>query len=57
MSIAGGVTEHEALTALAVEARRRGISYGNLVASTTKGQQEKIIRAYCEEKRKKGRKK
>ena len=48
-------TESEALTALAAEAKRRGISYGNLVANTTEHERTKIIQDYCTEKRRKGR--
>ena len=49
-------TESEALSALAQEARRRNISYGLLVDKTTRQERVEIIRAYCLEKRKKGRK-
>ena len=41
----------EALTALAAEAKKRGISYGNLIASTSGWEQDEIIRDYCAEKR------
>lgn len=51
----GCATEGEALTALAAEAKRRGISYGNLVANTTEHERTKIIQDYCTEKRRKGR--
>lgn len=51
----GCATESEALTALAVEARRRGVSYGHLVADTTEWERDQIIRDYCAEKRKKAR--
>lgn len=34
------------LTALAVEARRRGVSYGQLVAATTEWEQQEIIWEY-----------
>jgi len=37
------------LTALAIEARRRGITYGKLVAETTPLEREKIIEKYREE--------
>ena len=36
----------EALTALALEARRRGITYGQLVGITSGYERRKIIRAY-----------
>jgi len=52
----GYATESEALSALAREANRRGISYGNLVANTTERERKEIIQAYCVEKWKKGRK-
>ncbi len=52
----GYATESEALSALAREANRRGISYGNLVANTTEQERAEIIRDYCAEKWKKGRK-
>ena len=51
----GCATESEALSALVHEAKQRGISYGQLVASTTEREREKIIRDYCVEKRKKRR--
>ena len=44
-------------TPLAAEAKRRGISYGHLVAETTEWERAEIIRDYCAEKRRKGRKK
>ena len=47
----GCATESEALTALAAEAKRRGVSYGNLIASTSGWEQDEIIRDYCAEKR------
>ena len=53
----GYATEREALTALAAEAKRRGTSYGLLVDNTTGQEQAEIIRDYCAEKRRKGRKK
>lgn len=40
----------EALTAMALEARRRGITYGQLAANTTPYEQQEIIRDYCKEK-------
>ena len=52
----GCATESEALTALAAEAKRRGVSYGHLVANTTERERTEIIRDYCAEKRRKGRK-
>lgn len=51
----GYATENEALSALAREAKRRGTSYGLLVANTTGQEQAEIIRDYCAEKRRKGR--
>ena len=45
------------LPALALEARRRGISYGHLVANTTPYEQQEIIRDYCEEKARNRRRK
>ena len=48
-------TEDEVLTALAVESKRRGVSYGKLVADTTECDRDKIIRDYCVEKRRKVR--
>ena len=47
----GCATESEALTALAAEAKKRGISHGNLIASTSGWEQDEIIRDYCAEKR------
>lgn len=49
--------ESMALTALAEEAKRRGITYGRLVASTNREEQEEIIGRYREKRKKKGRKK
>lgn len=43
---------NQELTALAAEARRRGITYGQLVASTTEHQRQKIIERY---RKKRGR--
>ena len=51
----GRATESEALSALVREANRRKISYGMLVASTTERERVEIIRDYCAEKRRKGR--
>ena len=45
-------TPNEELTALALEARRRGVSYGQLVGNTTLWEQQESIRDYCEEKAK-----
>ena len=50
-------TPTDELTALALEARRRGISYGHLVANTTPYEQQEIIRDYCEEKARNRRRK
>ena len=53
----GCATESEALTALAAEAKKRGISYGSLIASTSGWEQDEIIRDYCASKRRNRRKK
>lgn len=53
----GCATESEALSALARESKRRGVSYGHLVANTTERERNEIIRDYCAEKRRKARKK
>ena len=53
----GCATESEALTALAAEAKKRGISYGNLIAITSGWEQAEIIRDYCASKRRNRRKK
>ncbi len=53
----GYATDSEALNALAVEARRRGVSYGHMVAGTTEMERVEIIRDYCAERRRKARKK
>ena len=50
-------TPTEELSALALEARRRGISYGHLVANTTFYEQQEIILGYCEEKARNRRRK
>ena len=50
-------TPTEELSALALEARRRGINYGHLVANTTPYEQQEIIRDYCEEKARNRRRK
>ena len=57
VELPGGVsaTDSEALTALAAEAKRRGISYGHLVAETTEWERDQISRDYCAEKRRKAR--
>ena len=52
----GCATESEALSALAREAKRRGVSYGHLVASTTERERAKIIRDYCADKGRKRKK-
>ena len=59
VELPGGVcaTDSEALNALAAEARRRGVSYGHLVADTTERERAEIIRDYCAKKRRSGRKK
>lgn len=51
----GCATDSEALNALAAEAKRRGTTYGLLVANTTGQEQAEIIRDYCGSKRRKGR--
>ena len=48
-----GCTEAEALSAMVREAKRRGISYGQLVANTTERERAEVIRDYCVERRKK----
>lgn len=40
----------EALTALRLEAQRRKVSYGQLVALTSRSEQEKIIKKYRQQK-------
>lgn len=45
------VSEYTAATALTLEARRQGKSYGQLVANTDSWQQENIIREYCGQQR------
>lgn len=47
-------TPTDELTALALEARKRKISYGQLVSSTTGYEQQQIVRQYCIERGKKG---
>lgn len=44
------VSEYTAATALTLEARRQGKSYGQLVANTDGWQQQKIVLDYCEQK-------
>ncbi|MDE6901137.1 MAG: hypothetical protein K2P22_00140 [Lachnospiraceae bacterium] len=51
----GYATDSEALNALAAEARRQGVRYGHLVASTTEWERAEIIRDYCVLKRRKAR--
>ena len=57
VELPGGVcaTDGEALDALVVEARRRKVSYGELVAGTTAWERDQIIRDYCAAKWKKAR--
>ena len=50
-------TPGEELSALALEAQRRGIRHGRLVAGTTLREQQEIIRDYCEEKARNQRRK
>ena len=59
VELPGGVcaTDSEALNALAAEAKKRGVSYGHLVASTTAWERAEIIRDYCAGRRRKARKK
>ena len=52
-----GSFTHALLEALAAEAKRRGVSYGHLVADTTERERAEIIRDYCAKKRRSGRKK
>ena len=47
-------TPTDELTALAMEARKRKISYGQLVNITTGYEQQQIVRQYCIERGKKG---
>lgn len=42
------------LSALVLEARKRKISYGQLVSATTNYVQQQIVRQYCIERGKKG---
>ena len=48
------VTPTDELTALTLEARKRKISYGQLVSTTTGYEQQQIIRQFCIERGKKG---
>jgi len=43
--------EDYALTALAAEANRRGFTYGELVAKTSREERDEIIRKYIKRKR------
>lgn len=45
------VSEYTAATALTLEARRQGKSYGQLVADTDRWKQQEIILNYCDQKR------
>jgi hypothetical protein len=47
-------TPTDELTALALEARERKISYGQLVNTTTSYERQQIVRRYCIERGKKG---
>ncbi len=47
-------TPTDELTALALEARKRKISYGQLVSTTTGYEQQQIVRQYCIERGRKG---
>ena len=40
------IGDRTALMALALEAKRRGTSYGKLVAGTTEKEQEEIVKKY-----------
>lgn len=51
------VSTMDATTALVLEARRRGISYGYLVAGTQKGELDDIILDYCGLRHARGRRK
>lgn len=53
----GWATASEELTALLLEARRQGLSYGQLVANTNHWDLREVIRAYCAEKKRKSRRK
>ena len=47
----GWATASEELTALLLEARRRGLSYGQLVANTNRWDLREVIWACCAEKK------
>lgn len=47
-------TPTDELTALALEAQKRKVSYGQLVGMTTDYEQQQIVRQYCAERGKKG---
>lgn len=49
------IGDRTALMALALEAKRRGTSYGKLVAGTTEKEQEEIVQKYERRARKKGK--
>ena len=51
----GYATDSEALNALAAEAKKRGVNYGHLVATTTEWERAEIIRDYCGQQRRKAR--
>jgi len=51
----GWATPSEEPTALALEARRRGLSYGQLAANTDRWDLCEIIRDYCAEKKRRRR--
>ena len=44
------VTNNAELNALAIEAHRRGVSYGHLVSHTSEREQQEIIQRYREER-------
>ena len=49
------MTKSEMIASL--EARRQGLSYGQLVANTNRWDLREVIRAYCAEKKRKSRRK
>lgn len=49
------VTDSEALTALAVEAKKRGVNYGQLIATTDQLEREQIVKDYYWLQRRKAR--
>jgi hypothetical protein len=51
----GYATDEEGLSALVWEAKRRKITYGQLVANTTKQERAEIVGEYCAQKRRKKR--